>query len=180
MDGGRDTDAHNLREHFLIELQVFELDLDAGIRTEQRDHRKHGGDALRDDGRIRNALDAHAERQHEDEIENDVEHGGDDEEIERALGIAHGAQNARAHVVEHKANDAREVDGEVRRGLRHDLGRGLHEIEHEGNHGDADDCKEHGQNERHDDGSVDSIAHLIIPLCAVILRNDDAGTAGKP
>ena len=35
---------------------------------------------LRDNGRIRNALNTHAERQHEDEIENDVEHGGDDEE----------------------------------------------------------------------------------------------------
>lgn len=169
MDGGRDADAHNLREHFFIELQVFELDLDAGIRAEQRNHRKHGGDALRDDGRIRNTLNAHAERQHEDEIENDVEHGGDDEEIERALGIAHGTQNARAHVVEHKTDDAREVDGEVRGGLRHDLCRGLHEIEHEGNHSDADDCKEHSQNERHDDGGVDGIAHLIIPLCAIIL-----------
>ena len=65
----------------------------------------------------------HAQHDHKEQVEHHVDNARNGEEIQRALGIAHGAQNACADVVDHQADDTGKIDW--RQGYGHEL---QHEI----------------------------------------------------
>ena len=99
--------------------------------------------------------------------------------MERAAGIAHGAQNSRAHVVDHKPQDSGEIDIQVRRGLgKHVIGR-FHEAQHVGRHPKSQRRKQNAQDQRHGDGGMDAFADLVLALGAVELGDHHAGAAGQ-
>ncbi len=140
---------------------------------------QRGGHRLGDDGGVGHALHAHAEFQHEQQIQHRVHHGGHQQEVEGAAGIAHGAEDAGAHVVEQQSHDAGEVDGQIGRLVRSHLRGGLHQAEHQRRHGDAGGGEHHAHQQRQQHGGVDRLVDLFLPAGAVILADDHAGTAGQ-
>ena len=73
---------------------------DARLLAQECAQHKRGGDGLRDDRCPRDTLDAHLEPDDKQQVEPRVDEGGDDKVVKRPLRIAHGAQNARSHVIQ--------------------------------------------------------------------------------
>ena len=94
-------------------------------------------------------------------------------------GIAHGAQDARADVVQQHPGNAQKVDPQIGRGRAdHVVGRG-HQAQHERRHEDA----QHGEHGAHAQSQRDRGLHravqLLVLLRAVILRDHDARAGGE-
>ena len=177
LDRRRDADADDLPDHFPADAKITQEQPDAGFAAHERDENEERGRALRDDRRKRHAAHAHVKRQHEHKVEHGVEHRGNDEEIERPSGIAHRAEDARTHVIQHQPKDARKINGEVCGGFRHDLGGRFHQVEHRGDHENARAGEDHAEHKRHDDGGMHRVMDLFRALCPIILRDHHACAA---
>ena len=96
-----------------------------GRKAERKvEHNARGGKPLRDDRCQRRAGNAPVEDDHEQQIERDVHHRGEQQEQQRRKGIADAAQNRREEIIEEREENAREdhqqVAGDIRHGfLRH-------------------------------------------------------------
>ena len=70
----------------------------------EHEHNQHAGNHLGEDGCGGNAQYSHAEAHDEQHVQDDIGQAGDDEEVERTLGITHRPEDARSHIVEHQAH----------------------------------------------------------------------------
>ena len=79
------------------------------------------------------------ENDHKEQVERNVGYDADEEVVKRTLGVAHRAQNAAAHVVEHGRHHAEEEDAQIGGGGVECLGGGLHPHEQLPRGGNAED-----------------------------------------
>ena len=89
------------------------MKLQATFRTHQTQDDQPGGDILgnhRGDG---NARDAQVEPDHQDQVQNHVDHAGYGQIIQWLAGIAHRPQNGRAKVIHHAGRDAQEENAQI-------------------------------------------------------------------
>ena len=177
----RGGDAHpdDLLEDGDVKPELLQGHPTAVRRPHEQHEHQHRRDALGQDGGVGHARHAHAEDQHEEKVQGDVERGGQNQEVEGALGVAHGPEDACAHVVEHEAEDAGKVDGEIPPRLGEHLGGRLHEGEHIGGHPYAHGREHHAQQQRHHQGGVDRFLDLVLLFGAVVLGDDHARARGQ-
>ena len=95
------------------------------------------------------------------------------------MAVAHGTQDAGADIVEHQADQAGVVDGQVGSSLRNDFGRHIHQIQHIRDQPNTCKGKEDSQHNRQHDGSMYGILNFFVILVAVILADNNAGTGGE-
>ena len=129
---------------------------------------------LRKGGRGSRALDAPAEDKDEEEVERNIRHDADEQVVERTLGVAHRAQDAAAHVVEHGRHHAKEEDAQIGGGGVERFGRGLHPHEKLPRRGDADDGEDKAADHRKEHSGADAATHALRVPRAEVLRDDDA------
>ena len=152
----------------------------AGIGAQQRHRRADRRAELGDDGRVGHALHAHAERDDEQQVKSGVQRRRHQQEVERPSGIAHRAQNARAHVVKQQSGHAREIVRQIRLRFGKHLGRRVLHAQRHGRNDNAQHRERHGHRRRQHDGRVHRLVHLALVTRAEILRNHHARTAGQP
>lgn len=77
---------------------------------------------------VAKAAAQHAHAQHRDQhnVQSDVHQARDDEEVQRAAGVAHGPQDAGTHVIQKGRDGAQHVNAQIDEGKVHDVGRGAH------------------------------------------------------
>ena len=121
LQGGGQADAYNLPEHRQLDAQPAEEQLIRAVRARQHIQHQHGGQRLRQDGRVSHARNAHVEHQHKDQIARRVDNGRENQKIQRTAAVTHGAQDARAHVIKHQPRHAHKIDAQVGRGLAHHI-----------------------------------------------------------
>ena len=149
------------------------------LRAEQEEQCEHRRDELRDDRREGHAEDAEVELEHEQEVEDNVYDGGQYQEVQWAARVTDRTQDTGADVVDEEAGDAREVGAEVDAGVRHDVVRGRHEVQHERYTEDADDGEEHAADEGGGHGGLDGIVEALHVFRTEIAPDDDTGTDGE-
>ena len=162
-----------------MHLQLLHLHPAAVVRPEQHRQDQQGRDPLGKDGGVSHPRHAHVKRQHEDEIQHDVQAGRQDQEVEGPLGVPHRPEDAGTDVVEHEAEDAGKVDGQISLRLGEHLRRRLHESEHQGRHGYADAGEQDAQHGGHGQGRMDRIADLVGLLRPVVLGDDHPRAHGQ-
>ena len=177
---GGDAHSHDLLQHIPMDAQLPQRQLHAAVIAHQHRDGQHSGHRLRDDGGVGHALHAHAEFQHEQQIQRRIHPGGHQQKIEGPPRVAHRPQNTGAHVVQQKPHDPGEVDGQINRLIRRHLRRRFHQLQHQRRHGDthAGEYHTHDNGEQH--GGVDGLVYLLRPVSAVVLADDHTGTAGHP
>ena len=170
---GGQADADNAHEHIAVKTNLFELHAVDLRRTAQRHHHQHGADHLTEHRRRRRARNAHIEADDQHDVQHDVRHGRADQEEQRPSGIADGAQDARADVVNQRRNHAQKIDVDVgHRVPQHILRRAHHH-----QHGSARPNAEHGQRraagQRQRHRRVHRAGHVVRPARTEKLRNND-------
>ena len=146
----------------------------------QGDEDQHRRNALCNDGGVGNTRDPHIEPEHEQHIQHHIGDSRYHEKIKRALGVSDGAQNTRAHIVDHQADDARKIDGEI------GFGEGIHPVvaafgvqhhsEHPRGHRHPDGGEYHAENQGQRDRGVGGALDVFFAFGTVILRDHDTRT----
>ena len=95
-------------------------------------------------------------------------------------GIADSTENAGAHVIEHQTGNTAKVNFKIRCRFTDDVVRRTHHAEHVRCNEDAENSKDNREKKCHHQCRADGTADLFIRLCAIILRDNDTGTGGKP
>ena len=125
---------------------------------------------LAEDGGNGRAVHAHAHGDDEQVIQPDVQHAGRQQEIERVLGVAHGAEHAGSVVVQHRGRDAQEDDPDVEHGVRVQLFRRVDELKQRARHQGGEDGEHHAQHHA-EQGTVEQ----VLPQAALILGTEGLG-----
>ena len=117
---------------------------------------------------------------HEEQVQHDVGQTGGDQKIEGALGVAHGPQDAGAHVVEEGGDASGEVDPQVDGGVGQHIGRRAHQPQGGPGGGDPQHGDAHAGGQGQGDGRVDGAAEALRVPGAVPLGDDHRGPRGEP
>ena len=141
---------------------------------------QRGGHALRHhrgNGRSRHAP---IENKDAEEVEYDVEHGGEQQEPERRLAVAQGTDDAGQQVVEERAGNADERDEQIPVSPLVDVVRRTHPAQDVA----AEHTRQCGQDHRHDARQLQADGHVtahggIVPR-PELLRHGDAEAAATP
>ncbi len=101
----------------------------AGVKGAHAAHEQEEGEharcALRDKGRPCNACNAPVQHGNEYDVEDDVADRGQDEQEQRRPAVAHGVEDAGAHVVDEQEQQTEHIDAQIERGVRENIRRVL-------------------------------------------------------
>lgn len=136
----------------------------------QAQQHKTRGNALGNDRGQGDARHAHVQDNHREEVEHHVYAPGDEQKVQRTLGIADGAQNGRSKVIKHDDRHAGKVDLHVKRRLADDVLRRAHEQQERFGQQHADENQRNAGDETDRDGGVNRIAQLRLVARADIAR----------
>ena len=182
----RDRQLHRRRqaqradaaEHVLLQPHRPPLDAVIALRPcQHRQHQRRRGE-LRKDRRDRHTRDAHMKYRHEQQIEDRVRHRREDQEIQRPSGVADGAQDARAHVVQQQPAQSGKIDLQILARMRKHLLRRLHHPQQRGRQHHAERAQRDAHQDRHGDGRLHG-GPDVLPLPRAVMPRDDDARAGR-
>ena len=142
----------------------------------QQDHHQHTGDNLGENGGQSHTQYPHAEAHNKQDIQDDVGHAGDDEEVERPLGITHRPKHARTHIVEERGDHAQGIDAQVQSSIGDYIGRGIHGMQCRASPQQGDDCGNGAAHNGNGHRGVHCLADTVKIPGAVALGDDNGGT----
>ena len=146
----------------------------------QKEHGQESGNELGNDGRICSTGNAHMKDDDEQQIENDVEDAGQNEKHQGTTGIANGAQNATADVVNEKTGNAEKVNGKISGGRGKNIIRRRHEAKHRANPQNPDDREENTQNKGHGKRGFDGRMKFFEAFSTKMVADNNPCADGKP
>lgn len=144
----RDADADDLLQGVHVEADLPEDQAVGHLRPDQDDDHQHRAEHLGQHRGNGHAQDLQLKDHHKEQVQDDVDAGGGDEEVQRPLGVSHGPEDAGPHVIDQGKESAAEVDAHIGHGVVHDVLRRTHGPEGPGSHGDA----QHRQKDAAGDG----------------------------
>ena len=179
LEAGRQADPQNLPQGLAVDAHCPQIQVQRSGVPYHAQHHQRGGDALGDDRGDGHAGHIQFHDDHEEEVQNDVHHAGQREEVQRPPGVSLGPQQRSAEVIDHGGGHAQEVDAQIQCGKVQHIGRGLHPDEdgpgaenaHHGQQHAADDAQEHG-------GMYGFVEFLFI-TGAVVFGSQRIGAHGK-
>ena len=145
----------------------------------QQPERQHGRDQLGEDRGVGDARDARLQAEDEGQVQYDVQHAGQDQEHQRAGGIAHGPEDAAAHVVDQQAGEAQEVDAQVGDGVLEHVVGGGHQPQHRAHAGQPNGGEQGAEHEREGHGGLDGVVQALHVPRAEVLGDDHARASGE-
>ena len=107
------ADAQNLLEAQPVDAQLFRLKADDLVRFEQEDPQDRRADRVRQHRCDRDAVHAHVEHSHEEEVQDHVQNAGGRQRDQRNFRLTHAAEDRRLKVVEQDHRQARKIDAQV-------------------------------------------------------------------
>ena len=179
MQSRRDAYLHDLAQHVPMDPQPPQLQAHTAVRPQQHCQHQHRRRRLGDDGGPGNACNAHAEADHEHQVQHRVQPRRHHQKVEGTPGVAHCPENAGAHVVDEQPRNAGKIDGQIGRGLRQHLRRGVHQGQHGRDQGQTQGRERPAQHQRQHHGRVDGVPDSVRLMGPVILTDDHACAAGQ-
>ena len=124
-DGGkprRQADGRHAAQKRAVSAQLRHMQAAVARNAQQHPDHETRADELRQAGRHGRTRCPEAENGHEQEIQPCVGHCADNEEIERPFRIAHRAQDARAHVIDHGGDHTGKIPLQIDDGIGQRVG----------------------------------------------------------
>ena len=175
----RKADLDHAERLVRMQADLPELELRRALLTHKADEDEHDGDILRNDGRNGDARNVQLTDDHEEQIQENVQHAGNGEEDERALRIAVGAEDGGGEIVDQRAGNADEIDAQIEAGQRQNVVRRVHPFEHRRGKEETEQERHHAQNEAQGDGAVDGTLDAHVVAAAGIARDQNVDADGN-
>ena len=116
------------------------------------------------------------QHRHKQQIQHHVQNAGHHQKEHGTLGIAHGTQDARAHVIDHRTNGTGKVNAQVGGGIGHAVFRCPHPPHHPATEADSNRRKHDTQQQRQRHTGMDGIRHTLAVPRPVGLGKHHGGT----
>ena len=142
-DGGKargQADGRHAAQKRAVKPQFRQVQTAVARNAQQHPDHQPGANQLRQAGRHGCACRPETENSHEQKIQSCVGKRANDEEVERALGIAHCAQNASAHVIDHGGNHTGKIPLQIDNGIGQRVGGRVEQDEYRPGHPNAQRC----------------------------------------
>ena len=81
-------------------------------------------------GSVGYTLHPHVQADDKEQVQSNIQQGRDHQKIEGTIRVAYCTENTRAHIVQHQAQTASKIDGQVGSGFRDGLEISFHQLEH--------------------------------------------------
>ena len=140
---GRQADKQNLLQGTHVEAQMMQIQMQRALLLHQHPRHHAGGNGLTDDGSQRHACHAHGKANDEHKVQHHVDETGCCQTVQRALGVAHGAQQRTAEVVQHGHGHPDEINFKVQRREVDHILRAAHQLQQ------PPGCKEPHHSQQH-------------------------------
>ena len=121
-----DADAAEDFRHAQVELPLLPGHAQDGEMGAHVEEAEHAGDGLGDHCGVGGSLHAHAHDQDGEQVQENVDDGGEQQEVHRRPAVPQGADDAGQNVVEVGDRDSRKNDEYVVVGSLYDIIRGIH------------------------------------------------------
>ena len=178
-DRGRKSDPEDPADDVPVQAQISPAEAVDVLRAAEQKQDERRREELGEDRGDRDALNAHAELQNEEEIEHDIEKAGEDQEIKRPSGISDRPQDPAAHVVDEEPGDPGKIDLKIDRRIPHDVLRGRHQEQHGPDRQHSRGRKEDPGDQGHGDRRLHGFVQDLQVLRPVLLADHDAGAHQK-
>ena len=156
-----------------------EVELIPALGPGQLQQDEQGADQVGDGGGDGGPGHAQGDDRHKQQVQRDVQQAADDQVVQGAAGVAHGPQDARAHVEQQHGDGAEEVQAQVGGGVPHDLLGVLGPPQGVGGQEDADDRYQRARRQAEGDGGVDGPGELGLVVRPVAVGDDHRGPGGQ-
>ena len=177
---GGQTDLQDLHQRPLVEAQMPQVEVKGAFFFHEQDGDHKGGDRLADDGGQRHARHAHLEQDDEDEVQHHIDDAGHSQTVQRAAGVAYGAQQRGVEVVQHGHRHPDEVDLQIQRRKVNDVFRAGHQFQQAACREKADKGQQHTADEPQRDRSLDGVLHPALVFGTKAAGCDDVRAQRKP
>ena len=161
--------------------EVLERHLKAHVvaAAPQENHRAYKGEALAEYGGDGSTHGPHAKAPHQNDIHHDIHHGGQRDEHEGMLGVAHAAEHGRDHVVAVDEDQTGNTHGGIGQSLVPGGGGGVHQGEDTPTEDQAHHAEHQGAGRQEGEHGAYKGAHLFPLSRADVLGDDDLSRVGK-
>ena len=127
---------------------------------------------------VANAAD-HTPHADKEEVQRDIDQRREDQIVQRVRAVADGSQDAHAEVIQHDSHRAGKIVAEIGDGIRHDLLRRTHHIQHPWRKDHAEHGQEHARRDAEQHRRMHGDAEPCVVLRAEIARDHNARTDGN-
>ena len=158
---GRDAQRQDALGHGGVEMGGFEIQPDAVLRAGEGAEDEEGGEALGDAGGQRHARHVQLADDDEEQVEQDVQNACDGKKEQRLFGVADGAVDGVAEVVEGQRRHTEEVDPQVQNGTGEQVLLGVEQAQQGGGAHQTDEQQDHACDEADQNGGVDGLADVV-------------------
>ena len=167
----RKSDADHQDQAVFMDFQFIQVQAVHAFLMNQTAQNQKGGNALGDHGCDGNARHAQMENNDENQVEDDVDHTGGKQEVQRPLGISDSPKDGCAKVIEHGGRHADEIDAHVQSRLIQYVFRGSHKRKKGTCQKNADKNEDDSADQTQQDRGMHRLAD-----CLFLLRSDVIGT----
>ena len=150
------------------------------INAQQMNQAQQGTDTLGNGGSDGGRADPKTETTHKQQIQTDVDKGGNNQVVQRMTAVADSVEDAHKNVVHHDENSAQEVIAEVADGLGQHVRGSSHPAENNRRQSNTEDCQEYAGHKTEGNGGVNGFSHRRILLGAESPGDNHTGTHRKP
>ena len=172
----RHADGKQPRDMCAARPQLTGAKTQNGIALSHDGQTQQAGDGLRDHGRPCRALHAHAEHGDGQQVERNVQQGGENEKIDRGPGVSERADDAGDEIIKDDGGDAEENDEDVVVGIPENIVRRVHPAQHGCAQQRRGHGEHHGERSREPDAVCHKAAQLRFVALAEFLRHGDDET----
>ena len=179
LNAGGQTEPDDGFETAEIEADGPDIQTVGFLDPHQMDEAENHADTLGKGGGQSGRAYTQLQNCHKQQIQNDVDEGGEDQIIQRMAAVTHGVKNAHEDIVHDREDGTAEIVAEIDDRLgKHVLG-GAHPLQNGGGKGDTQNGQKDTCGKAEGHIRVDGDAHILMVLSAEEFCDDHTGTHGN-
>ena len=162
---GRQADEQDLLQGTHVESQMMQIQMQSALLLHQHPCHHAGGDGLTDDGSQCHACHAHGKANDKHQIQHHIDDACRRQTVQGTLGVAHGAQQCRAEVVQHGHGHSDKINFKVqRREIDHIL-RAAHQLQQAPGRKEPHHSQQHAADKAQRHRGLHRVLHTALVLC---------------
>ena len=165
--------------HLGLKALPRKVETELGFPAVEEPNGEQEGHCLSDDGGPRRARDFPLENAREQDVQHQVDAGGDADKQERTARVAHATQNGRDHVVARRKEEPRAADNEILLGVGIGLRGDVHDLQNPATEANDDHRQRHRKEGDEGEKRADNAAHFLALSRAQRLGNQHLSCVGE-
>ena len=180
LEAGGQADLQDLSQNMPVQLHRLQIQAQRTVLLGQAEDDQPCGHILGDGGGQGDPRYIHIQQNDRNQVQNDVDHARDDQEIQGALGVPLGPQDGGPEVICHGGRHSQKIDPQIDGRLVDHISGRRHPHQKLPGGKEAEHRQDRAADQGHQNGGVDRAAHHVVPLPSQIPGHHHIGAHGEP